>query len=47
MCVHENGSCPYTDAEIYAGMKLAGIQPPPDFTNVESGVETTAPKVNP
>jgi hypothetical protein len=47
MCVHENGSCPYTDAEIYAGMKLAGIQPPPDFNNVQSGVETTAPKVNP
>lgn len=44
MCRHENGSCPYTDAEIYAGMKLAGIQPPPDFSNVESGVESTAPK---
>ena len=44
MCVHENGSCPYTDAEIYAGMKLAGVQPPPDFSNVQSGVDTTAPK---
>jgi hypothetical protein len=47
MCVHENGSCPYSDVEIYAGMKLAGIQPPPDFSNVESGVTSTAAKVIP
>jgi hypothetical protein len=45
MCSHENGECPYDDATIVSGMKLAGIELVlADFSNVESGVETTAPK---
>lgn len=47
MCRHENGECPYDDATIAAGMKLAGIEFHPDFTNVQSGVESTAPKEQP
>lgn len=43
MCRHENGQCPYADATIAAGMKLAGIELRADFSNVESGVTSTAP----
>jgi len=48
MCRHENGSCPYDDQTIEAGMKLAGVErpeTPADFSNVESGVTSTAPEV--
>jgi hypothetical protein len=45
MCVHENGGCPYDDATIASGMKLAGVEMnEADFSNVEAGVESTAPK---
>lgn len=45
MCRHENGECPYDDATICAGMKLAGVELVlADFSNVQSGVESTAPK---
>jgi hypothetical protein len=48
MCIHENGSCPITDDEMRQGLKLAGIDTgdaPPDFSNVITGVESTAPKI--
>ncbi len=44
MCRHENGECPYDDSTIAAGMKLAGVELRADFSNVQSGVESTAPK---
>jgi hypothetical protein len=45
MCRHENGDCPYDDATIAAGMKLAGVElVEADFSDVQSGVDTTAPQ---